>query len=95
MHKQADPVHPFLSVGDLKPGDSARVREVAGGRGIQQRMNMFGIRRGTDIRVVHGPGKRGAILQVGGARIALGCGLIQRIAVELLGTESPNTGAQV
>ena len=45
-------------------------------------MRMLGIRRGTDIRVIHGPGKRGAVLQVGGARLALGWGVIQRIEVE-------------
>ena len=85
-------MNPSLSVGDLKLGDSARVRDVTGGRGMQQRMSMLGIRRGTDIRVVHGPGKRGAVLQVGGARIALGWGVIQRIEVELPGADSRNAG---
>jgi len=87
-------VNPSLFVGDLKLGDSARVRDVTGGRGMQQRMRMLGIRRGTDIRVVHGPGQRGAVLQVGGARIALGWGVIQRIEVELPGADSRNTGEQ-
>jgi len=32
---------------------------------------------------VHGPGRRGAVLQVGGARIALGRGVIEQIRVEV------------
>ncbi|MCK9189548.1 FeoA family protein [Acidithiobacillus sp.] len=85
-------MNPSLSVGDLNLGDSARVRDVGGGRSIQQRMSMLGIRRGIDISVVHGPSKRGAVLQVGGARVALGWGIIQHIEVELPGTDSRNTG---
>jgi ferrous iron transport protein A len=44
--------------------------------------------------VVHGPGQRGAVLQVGGARIALGWGVIQHIEVALPGASSRNTGEQ-
>ena len=66
----------------LQPGESARVRAVDGGRSMAQRMSMLGIRRGVELRVVHGPGLRGAVVQVGGARIALGRGVIERIRVE-------------
>ncbi|BDB15208.1 hypothetical protein ANFP_25280 [Acidithiobacillus ferrooxidans] len=59
---------------------------------MQQRLGMLGIRRDTLVRVVHGPGKRGAVLQVGGARVALGWGVIQRVRVAIIPTESPHTG---
>ncbi|MEJ2686909.1 MAG: FeoA family protein [Gammaproteobacteria bacterium] len=66
----------------LQSGESARVRAVDGGRSMAQRMSMLGIRRGVELRVVHGPGLRGAVVQVGGARIALGRGVIEQIRVE-------------
>ena len=85
-------MNPSLSIGDLKLSGSARVRDVGGDRDIQQRMSMLGIRWGTDIRVVHGPGKRGAVLRVGGARIALDWGAIWRIELVLPEADSRNTG---
>jgi len=81
-----------LFIGDLRPGDHARVLEITGGKVMQQRLGMLGIRRDTLVRVVHGPGKRGAVLQVGGARVALGWGVIQRIRVAVIPTESTHTG---
>ena len=81
-----------LFIGDLRPGDHARVLEITGGKIMQQRLGMLGIRRDTLVRVVHGPGKRGAVLQVGGARVALGWGVIQRIRVAIIPTECTHTG---
>ncbi|MBU2858775.1 MAG: FeoA family protein [Acidithiobacillus ferrooxidans] len=81
-----------LFIGDLRPGDHARVLEITGGKIMQQRLGMLGIRRDTLVHVVHGPGKRGAVLQVGGARVALGWGVIQRVRVAIIPTESPHTG---
>jgi ferrous iron transport protein A len=81
-----------LFIGDLRPGDHARVLEITGGKVMQQRLGMLGIRRDTFVRLVHGPGKRGAVLQVGGARVALGWGVIQRIRVAVIPTESTHTG---
>ena len=81
-----------LFIGDLRLGDHARVLEITGGKAMQQRLGMLGIRRDTSVRVVHGPGKHGAVLQVGGARIALGWGAIQRIRVAIIPTESIHMG---
>jgi ferrous iron transport protein A len=77
----------------LRLGQWARVRAIDGGRFMAQRMGMLGIRRGVDVRVVHGPGPRGAVVQVGGARIALGRGVIEQIHVEL--HAALDTGANV
>ena len=71
-------MNPSLFVGDLKLGDSARVRDVTGGRDMQQRMRMLGIRRGTDTRVVHGPANAGRVCQVGGEGFALVWGRLTR-----------------
>ena len=81
-----------LFIGDLRLGDHARVLEITGGKAMQQRLGMLGIRRDTSVRVVHGPGKHGAVLQVGGALVALGWGAIQRIRVAIIPTESIHTG---
>lgn len=63
-------------------GEHATVRAIDGGRLMTQRMSMLGIRPGADLCVVQGPGTRGAVVLVGGARIALGRGVIEHIRVE-------------
>lgn len=54
---------------------------VGGGRTVRQRVRMMGIRPGVQVRVVHGPDRRGAVLEVGGARIALGHAVLPTIVV--------------
>ncbi|WP_298294562.1 FeoA domain-containing protein [Thiomonas sp.] len=70
-----------LSLAQLAHGQCAKVVDVDGGRALAQRMVMLGIRRGVALCVVHGPGARGAVVQVGGARIALGRGVTDKIRV--------------
>lgn len=84
-----DPAVVFLC--HLPSGRCATVVDVAGGRAMTQRMLMLGIRRGTALCVVHGPGKRGAVVRVGGARIALGRSVIEQIRVQ---PDAEATGAQ-
>ncbi|CUA98430.1 FeoA family protein [Thiomonas bhubaneswarensis] len=71
-----------MSLAQLMPGQCAEVVEVDGGRAMTQRMLMLGIRRGTGLCVVQGPSKRGVVVRVGGARIALGHGVTERIRVQ-------------
>ena len=66
----------------VAPGACAVVQEVGGGRAMMQRMLMLGIRRGAQLRLLHGPGVRGAVVGVGGARIALGRDVIEHIRVQ-------------
>ncbi|MGE0072858.1 MAG: ferrous iron transport protein A [Thiomonas sp.] len=73
-----------LSLAQLTHGQCAEVVDFDGGQVMAQRMVMLGIRRGVALCVVHGPGARGAVVQVGGARIALGRGVIDKIRVALL-----------
>ena len=70
-----------IALSALAPGGCAVVHEVCGGRPMVQRMLMLGIRRGTALRLLHGPGARGAVVGVGGARIALGRDVIEHIRV--------------
>ncbi len=71
----------LLRLADLKPGESAYIGRIAGGRMVTQRLAMLGIRPGVLVNLLHGPGTRGAVLRVGGARVALGRGVIEKILV--------------
>ena len=75
-----------FSVEQLSLGTTAHICQLHGDRRMIQRMNMLGIRRGSAITIVHGPGKRGAVLKVGGARIALGPEVIKQIEVTVTPT---------
>jgi ferrous iron transport protein A len=70
------------SIAGLRPGDYAEISYVAGGRMMTQRLAMLGIRPGVTICLLHGPGRRGAVLRVGGSRVALGRGVIEFIMVK-------------
>ncbi len=72
----------IISLAQLTSGQCAEVVEVDGGRAMAQRMLMLGIRRGTGLCVVQGPSSRGAVVRVGGARIALGRGVTEHIRVQ-------------
>ncbi|MBU1175255.1 MAG: ferrous iron transport protein A [Alphaproteobacteria bacterium] len=78
--RRDDFLDPFSLVG-LRTGESAHVSEVAGGRAMVQRLAMLGIRPGVLVTLLHGPGRRGAVLRVGGARVALGRGVIEHIKI--------------
>lgn len=93
MNHSGGDVGAVRALSALRSGERARVCSIDGGRFMAQRMGMLGIRRGVDVRVVHGPGPRGAVVQVGGARIALGRGVIEQIHVEL--HAALDTGANV
>ncbi len=70
-----------VSLASMAPGESAQVSHVDGGRAVTQRLAMLGIRPGVVIGLLHGPGRRGAVVRVGGARVALGRGVIERVIV--------------
>lgn len=72
-----------MSLSAVARGAVAVVQEVGGGRAMMQRMLMLGIRRGVPLRLLHGPGARGAVVGVGGARIALGRDVVELIRVQL------------
>lgn len=81
MNRQSNACDNPAPLAELCRGQHAQVQAVAGGHGMKQRMQMIGIRPGVELKVVHGPGRRGAVVLVGGTRIALGRGVIDRIMV--------------
>jgi ferrous iron transport protein A len=81
MNKRISEIDTATSLASVAPGDSAQVSRIEGGRAVTQRLAMLGIRPGVVVNLLHGPGRRGAVLRVGGARVALGRGVIERITV--------------
>jgi ferrous iron transport protein A len=78
-----------VSLAQLSHGQCAQVLGFDGGRSMTQRMVMLGLRRGVALCVVHGPGARGTVVQVGGARIALGRGVTDKIRVMPVNARMP------
>lgn len=67
---------------ELSIHERARVQGI-GGRdsSMARRLGMLGIRPGVEIQMMHGPGVRGAVIRVGGARVALGRQVIEHIQI--------------
>ncbi|MFM2484214.1 FeoA family protein [Celerinatantimonas yamalensis] len=70
-----------VRVSQLQLGHQATIIQIHGSSRDIQRMNMLGLRKGISLTVVHGPGRRGAVVKVGGARIALSQEIIDQIEV--------------
>jgi len=82
---------PEIPLCDLTPGQEGRVRAVLGpGRGVRLRLGALGIRPGAVVRLISsGPGYGPVLLEVDGARVALGRGLARRILVSPLQNHAP------
>ncbi len=79
----------------LKTGSRAYVVSVQGGRRMLARLATFGFVRGAEVQVVQNYGAGPVIVQVHGARVALGRGEAQRILVEVdhdSAESDPNNG---
>jgi len=71
----------FKRINQLTLGSHAVITQVYGSIPDIQRISMLGLRKGIALSVVHGPGKRGIVIKVGGARLALGHDIASQIAV--------------
>lgn len=69
------------TIKQMQLGNQAVIIKINGTSQQIQRIQMLGLRKGGHIKVVHGPGRRGAVVQSGGARIALGKEIIEQIEV--------------
>jgi len=78
-----------LSVADLKPGDSAKVRKLKGGRGYVARLAALGFTLGVPLKVMrknaHGP----LLVSLRGTQIALGFGEAAGILVSRFDDAEP------
>lgn len=69
----------FLS--DLKTGDRAVIASLRGGAGFRGKMISLGLVPGTEITLVSGGQGQPFVLKVGDARLMIGWGMAQKVAV--------------
>ncbi len=81
MTNQATQASTPQTIKQMQIGNQAVIFKINGSSQQIQRIQMLGLRKGVPIKVVHGPGRRGAVVQSGGARIALGREIIEQIEV--------------
>lgn len=66
----------------LRPGNSATVTAVRGGRGFNRRLASMGILPGVQVRMVSGAFGGPVIIEVRGSRVVVGRGMAHRVVVE-------------
>ena len=79
------PARQQLSLADVGSGVSVRINTINGGRGLMGRLSSMGLVPGTEVQVISG--RRGGAVIVGlrGCRIAIGCGMANKVMVEPVG----------
>ncbi len=69
------------SLAELRAGEKRIVVGLAGGNEFQQRITSLGIYVGCEIEIIGGCSEGGMLVAVGDSRIALGCGMAQKIII--------------
>jgi len=76
-------MHATTSLAELRSGQTAKVLEIHGGRGIQRRLQALGIRPGAIVKKVSAAFGPGAIVvAAGGGQAAVGYGVARKVIVE-------------
>ncbi len=70
-----------MSLSELKPGNTAIVETINGGRHLRQKLVNFGMIPGSEVYVVRANRLGPMVLTVQGAQIMLGAGMTKRINV--------------
>jgi ferrous iron transport protein B len=78
-----------ISVADLKPGESAKVRRLEGGRSYVARLAALGFTIGAPIKVIRKNGRGPLLVSLRGSQIALGFGEAVGIIVGAVKEETP------
>ncbi len=71
----------------VAPGETVDIVEVSAGRGLNRRLADMGLVPGTQVRIINSQGAGAMIVEVRGARLALGHGMAHRILVSKNGQE--------
>ena len=73
-----------VALADLRAGETGKVAEILGERGVYKRLQALGIRKGATIRKVSAIAGRGpVVVQIGGTQAALGFGMSYKVIVEV------------
>ena len=71
------------TLAQLSVGSKAKITKISANRFIIRRLLGLGLRRGSEISVLHNRGK-GVVVAVDGNRIALGHGVTDKLQIELI-----------
>lgn len=72
-----------MDVTEMKEGQKGRIVEIQGGRGLLEKLEVLGIRCGSEITKVSSQFLRGPVtIQVGNTQVAIGYGMARKIAVQ-------------
>ena len=73
-----------IHLSQIEAGQSGKVVQIQGGRGLINRLSSLGIRPGQRVTKVSSMFMRGPVtIQAGNAQVAIGFGMAKRIMVEL------------
>jgi len=76
------PSGPVLPLQQMRPGETGKIFDVRGGRGVVRRLTELGLAPGVRVRMVSDSGGFGpVIVQVGEAKIGIGRGMARRVLV--------------
>jgi ferrous iron transport protein A len=71
----------ICTLAQLSVGSKAKITKISANRFIVRRLLGLGLRRGSEIAVLHHRGK-GVVVAVDGNRIALGHGVVDKLQIE-------------
>lgn len=71
----------------LAPGDSGVVAALPESRGLARRLISLGLAPGAEVHMLQNRGRGAVILEVHGARLALGRGQAERVDIRALSSE--------
>ncbi len=73
-----------MSLADMETGESGKVSEVLGGRGVTDRLQALGVRAGSTITKTGVVSSRGPVVaRVGSTQVSVGFGISYKILVEV------------
>ena len=74
-----------ISLVRMEEGQSGRVVEIQGGRGLINRLDTLGIRPGRKVTKISSMFMRGPVtIQIGTSQMAIGYGMARRIVVKVI-----------
>ncbi len=82
----------LMTLAKLPVGCRARIRRIQGGRQLTHRLLGLGLRVGSEVELTQRRGG-GVVVANGGARVALGSGVAEKLLVEQLPAKAGSSGA--
>jgi ferrous iron transport protein A len=75
-----------MSLAEVRPARRVRVVALKGGRSVLCRLGALGVLPGAEFRVLSGQLGGPLVLARDGCRLAVGCGMVEKVMVEVLGS---------